>query len=218
MTKRSTPVRRYDTRTNMPEKQVKPKLTQTQMELEARDKRRLETFIDGVFAIAMMLLGPEFFVPLVQHSNQALIASLVGIVRKFIGYFLASTLLSLLLNNNWRQFQNIAYADSVLYGSNVLFLSFVVLAPFATTVWTGYPDTTAGVLFFDCAMFITGLTLYANWSYVKRRPYLLKKGITARTRRVIAYRNASLPIASALAIVLSFFSPRSATLHTCSSL
>jgi len=142
---------------------------------EARDKRRLETFIDGVFAIAMMLLGPEFFVPLVQHSNQALIASLVGIVRKFIGYFLAFTLLSLLLNNNWRQFQNIAYADSVLYGSNVLFLSFVVLAPFATMVWTGYPDTTAAVLFFDCVMFITGLTLYANWSYVKRRPYLLRK-------------------------------------------
>ena len=121
------------------------------------------------------LLGPEFFVPLVQHSNQALIASLVGIVRKFIGYFLAFTLLSLLLINYWRQFQNIAYADSVLYGSNVLFLPFVVLAPFATTVWTGYPDTTAGVLFFDCAMFITGLTLYANWSYVKRRPYLLRK-------------------------------------------
>ncbi|MGA2884421.1 MAG: hypothetical protein WBW25_09420 [Halobacteriota archaeon] len=63
MAKRSTPVRRYDTRTNMPEKQVKPKLTQTQMELETRDKRRLETFIDGVFAIAMTLLGPEFCRP-----------------------------------------------------------------------------------------------------------------------------------------------------------
>ena len=145
------------------------------MELETRDKRRLETFIVGVFAIALTLLGPEFVVPLVQHSNQALIASLAGIVSKFIGYFMAFTLLSLLLNNNWRQFQNMAYADSVLYGSNVLFLSFVALVPFATTVWTGYPDTTAGVLFFDCAMFITGLTLYANWSYVKRRPYLLRK-------------------------------------------
>ncbi|MFZ0926940.1 MAG: hypothetical protein WCE82_06635 [Halobacteriota archaeon] len=42
-------------------------------------------------------------------------------------------------------------------GINVIFLSFVVLVPFATTVWTGYPDNTAGVLFFDCVMFITGL-------------------------------------------------------------
>jgi len=27
-------------------------------------------------------------------------------------------------------------------------------------------------------MFITGLILYANWSYVKRRKYLLKKDIS----------------------------------------
>jgi uncharacterized membrane protein len=94
-----------------------------------------------------------------------------------------------------------------LYFINILFLSFVVLVPFATTIWTDYPDATGGVLFFDCVMFITGLILYANWSYVKRRPYLLKKGITARTLRVIEYRNASLPVASALAIALAFISP-----------
>ncbi|MEI7827052.1 MAG: TMEM175 family protein [Euryarchaeota archaeon] len=154
----------------MPEQEVKPEFTQSQKELEARDKRRLETFIDGVFAIAITLLGLEFVVPLVQHSNEVLLASFVGIVPKFIGYFLAFALLGILLNNNWRQFQNIAYADWVLYLINILFLSFVVLVPFATTVWTDYPDTTAGVLFFDCVMFITGLILYANWSYVKRRP------------------------------------------------
>ncbi|MGZ4926225.1 MAG: hypothetical protein ACXV4B_07220 [Halobacteriota archaeon] len=72
---------------------------------------------------------------------------------------------------------------------------------------TSYPDTTAGVLFFDCVVFIAGLILYANWSYVKRRPYLLKKDITARTRRGIAYRNATLPVASALAIAIAFVSP-----------
>ncbi|MGB9372492.1 MAG: TMEM175 family protein [Halobacteriota archaeon] len=202
----------------MPEKLVKPEYAQSQMELEARDKRRLETLIDGVFAIAITLLGLEFVVPLAQHSNEALLASFVGIMPKFIGYFLAFALLGVLLNNNWRQFQNIAYADWVLYLINVLFLSFVVLVPFATTIWTSYPDTTAGVLFFDCVMFITGLILYANWSYVKRRTYLLKKGITARTLRAIAYRNASLPVASALAIALAFVSPRSAALHPCSSL
>ena len=191
----------------MPDQRVKPELTKSQMELEARDKRRLETFTDGVFAIAITLLGLEFVIPLVQHSNEALVAALVGIVPKFIGYFLAFALLGILLNNNWRQFQNIAYADWVLYLINILFLSSVVLVPFATTVWTDYPDTTAGVLFFDCVMFISGLILYANWSYVKRRPYLLKKDITARTLRVIAYRNASLPVASALAIALAFISP-----------
>ena len=192
----------------MPDQLVRPELTKAQIELEARDKRRLETFIDGVFAIAITLLGLEFVIPLAQHSNEALVAALVGIVPKFIGYFLAFALLGILLNNNWRQFQNIAYADWVLYFINILFLSFIVLVPFATTMWTDYPDTAAGVLFFDCVMFITGLILYANWFYVKRRPFLLKKDITARTLRAITYRNASLPVGSALAIALAFVSPR----------
>ena len=126
---------------------------------------------------------------------------------KFIGYFLAFALLGILLNSHWRQFQNIAYADWVLYFINILFLSFVVLVPFATTIWTTYPDTTAGVLFFHCVMFITGFILYANWSYVKRRKHLLKKDIAMRTLRTITFRTASLPIASALAIALAFVSP-----------
>jgi uncharacterized membrane protein len=84
------------------------------MELQARDNRRLETFIDGVFAIAITLLGLKFVVPLAQHSNEALLASFVGILPKFIGYYLAFAWLGVLLNNNWGQFQNIAYADWVL--------------------------------------------------------------------------------------------------------
>ncbi len=182
-------------------------LTPSQMELEARDKRRLETFIDAVFAIAITLLGLGLIVPVVQHSNDALTTSLVGIGPKFLGYFLAFALLGILLNNNWRQFQNIVYANWVLYFINVLFLSFIVLVPFATTVFTDYPDTTAGVLFFHCVMFITGGILYANWRYVRRRPYLLKADITEQTLKEITYRNAALPLSSALAIAIAFLSP-----------
>ncbi|HYB58795.1 MAG TPA: TMEM175 family protein, partial [Candidatus Acidoferrales bacterium] len=82
----------------MPEQRVTPEFTQSQMELEARDKRRLETFIDGVFAIAITLLGLGFVVPLAQHSNEALLVSFAGLVPKFIGYFLAFALLGILLN------------------------------------------------------------------------------------------------------------------------
>ena len=182
-------------------------LTQSQRELEARDKRRLETFIDAVFAIAITLLGLGFVAPVVQYSSGALLGSLTGIAPKFAGYFLAFALVGFLLNNNWRQFQNIAYADWVLYFINILFLSFVVLVPFATVVWTTYPDTTAGVLVFHSVIFISGVILYANWAYVRWRPYLLKKDITGQTLREIVYRNVSLPLASALAIMLAFITP-----------
>jgi len=148
-----------------------------------------------------------FVAPVVQYSSGALLGSLTGIAPKFAGYFLAFALVGFLLNNNWRQFQNIAYADWVLYFINILFLSFVVLVPFATVVWTTYPDTTAGVLVFHSVIFISGVILYANWAYVRWRPYLLKKDITGQTLREIVYRNVSLPLASALAIMLAFITP-----------
>jgi len=177
------------------------------IELEARDKGRLETFIDGVFAIAITLLGFGFVAPFLQHSSGALLVFFVSLWPKFLGYFLAFFLIAALLNNNWRQFQNIALADWPLFVINVLFLAFIVLVPFATTVWTEYPDITAGVLFFHCVMLAAGLTLYGNWSYVKRHPHLLKKGVTTKTLRVIPYVNASLPIASAVAIGVAFVAP-----------
>jgi len=192
----------------MPEEPIK--LTDEQrsrLELEARDKRRLETFVDAVFAIAITLLGLEFVAPVVGHSDEALLAFLGSLYPKFVGYFLAFFLLGILLNSSWRQFQNIRYADWKLYFINVLFLAFIVLVPFATSIWTEYPDTTVGVVFFDCVVLLSGLTLYYNWSYVKRHPYLLNKGITSRTLMSIHYRNISLVLGAAVAIGLAFFTP-----------
>jgi uncharacterized membrane protein len=119
----------------------------SRIEMEARDKARLETFIDAVFAIAITLLGLEFVVPLLQHSDQALVGFLISVYPKLVGYFLAFFLLGILLNSNWRQFQNIRYADWKLFVINMVFLAFVVLMPFATSIWTEYADTTAGPCF-----------------------------------------------------------------------
>jgi uncharacterized membrane protein len=192
----------------MPEDPVEPTdETQSQIELEIRDKNRLETFIDAVFAIAITLLGLEFVVPLLKHSDETLLTFLVSMAPKFAGYFLAFFLLGVLLNNNWRQFRNIKYADWKLFFINLLFLSFIVLVPFATSILTDYADITVGVLFFHCIMLISGLTLYFNWSYVNRHPHLLRKGITSRTQKAIYYGNISLPIASTVAIAVAFITP-----------
>ena len=98
----------------------------SRVELEIRDKNRLETFVDGVFAIAITLLVLEFVVPILPHSNVAIFTYLDSLWIKFIGYFLAFFLLGILLNNHSRQFRNIEYADQKLWWLNILFLSFIV--------------------------------------------------------------------------------------------
>ena len=179
----------------------------SRIELEARDKGRLETFIDGVFAIAITLLGLDFVLPEFQHSNAALTDFLIALYPKFLGYFLAFFLLGMLLSTSWRQFQNIRYADWMLYWINVLHLAFIVLVPFATSVLTEFADTTSGVLFFHGVIFLSVLMLNFNWLHAERRPYLLKKDITARTITRMRYRNIALLTASVVAIALAFFTP-----------
>jgi uncharacterized membrane protein len=179
----------------------------SRFELEAREKGRLETFIDAVVAIAITLLGLEFVVPELEHTNESLLSFLGGMYPEFLGYFLAFFLLAFLLSTSWRQFQNIRYADWKLYTINIIFLTFIVLVPFATSVLTEFGDTTTGVLFFQIVIFLSVLTLYLNWWYVRKHPYLLKKDITSMSMRAIYYRNIALLTASGVAIVLAFFTP-----------
>ena len=88
---------------------VKDKELKSHIELEIRDKNRLETFVDGVFAIAITLLVLEFVVPVLPHSNVAILNYLSSVWIKFLGYFLAFFLLGILLNNHSRQFRNLEY-------------------------------------------------------------------------------------------------------------
>jgi uncharacterized membrane protein len=179
----------------------------SRINLEIRDKNRLETFVDGVFAIAITLLVLEFVVPILPHSNIAILTYLNSLWIKFIGYFLAFFLLGILLNNHSRQFRNIEYADQKLWWLNLIFLSFIVLVPFVTSIWIEYGDTTIGVWFFHFDMLISGLILYFNWLYIQKHKYLLSKNITSRATRIIHYRNLSFPIASLIAIVIAFITP-----------
>jgi len=176
-------------------------------ELELRDKNRLESFVDAVFAVAITLLVLDLVVPALPHSNVAIIAYLDSLLPKFVGYFLAFFLLAILLNIHNRQFKNLEYADQNLWWINIVFLAFIVLVPFVTSIWTEYGDTTIGVLFFHFNMLISGIILYFIWAYAKNHKYLLRKDITSRTISIITYRNLAIPIASIIAIGLAFFTP-----------
>lgn len=186
---------------------IQDKQLKSHIELEIRDKNRLETFVDGVFAIAITLLVLEFVVPVLPHTNTALLTYLSSVLIKFLGYFLAFFLLGILLNNHNRQFRNLEYADQKLWWLNIVFLAFIVLVPFVTSIWIEYGDTTLGVLFFHFDMLISGLLLYFMWSYIKKNKYLLRKDTTSKSLKIINYRNLIFPIASLIAIVIAFFSP-----------
>lgn len=174
--------------------------------IKIRDKNRLETFIDGVFAIAITLLGLEFVSPVIYHSNPALLGFFVNMHPLFLGYFLSFFLLGILLNSHHRQFRYMECADTNLWWINLTLLAFIVLVPFATSIWTDYPEITVSVLFFQVNMLIASTILLINWEYVKRHPQFLKN-ISSLNIKIISYRNLAVPIASLIAIFLAFINP-----------
>ena len=160
-----------------------------------------------MFCYCNHLLGLEFVVPVLAHSDVVLLNFLGSFWPNFAGYFLAFFLLGLLLNIHNRQFRNLEYANQPLWWINLVFLAFIVLVPFATSIRAKFGDTIVGSVFFDIIMLISGIILYINWYYAKNHRYLLKKDITSSTMKIINYRNLAIPIASLIAIGLAFLNP-----------
>ncbi len=178
------------------------------IQLEMRDKSRIENFVDAVFAIAMTLLVLDLSIPVVTDSNVAVLSFLGSLWPKFVGYFLAFFVLGMLLNNHHRQFLNIKYTDQKIWWINILFLAFICLVPFSTAVMSEYGDTITAVIIFNLILLIAGLLLYINWARVVNHKILLIKDITPQTIQTLKYRNLSVPLAALLATGLAFISPR----------
>lgn len=56
------------------------------------------------------------------------------------------------------------YTDQRTWWINILFLSFIVLIPFATIVISDYGNTITAIIMFNLIVLISGLLLYINWA------------------------------------------------------
>ena len=181
--------------------------TKSSIELNIRNKSRLETFVDAVIAIVITILVLELALPSITHSNAALLESLSEMLPDFAGYFLAFFLIAILLNNHHRQFMVIEYADSRLWWINIIFLVFVATIPFTTSILTEYNDLELAVILFQLNILIAGLVLYFNFLYVTKHPVPLKKGTTDRTIKILNIANLSISVSALIAIGFAFINP-----------
>ncbi len=184
------------------------KISSSELEIEKRDKTRIENFVDAVFAIAITLLILDLQVPLLAHSNSIVLGYIGGLWPKFVAYILAFFVLAILLNNHHRQFRNVQRADSRVWWINITLLAFIVFVPFSTSLLSEYGDTTIGVMIFSINMLVAGLLLFFNWNYLTHTPHLLREDINQRTIKYLKYINLVVPIAAGIAILCAFINPR----------
>jgi uncharacterized membrane protein len=167
--------------------------------------KRLETLVDGIFAIAMTLLVlgltvPHINVPLsntvIQESYYTLIPNLFSFVLSFI-------LLAAFWNRHHRMFNQIKMIDSNLLWINIIWLLFIVMVPFSASSIGQYGDYTLPCAIFNLNMLLIGLFLYLNMNYAIKKNFMNEEANTTLIKK--SKRNNEVFIIIALiAIILSF--------------
>ena len=159
------------------------------------DTGRIETFSDGVFAIAMTLLVIEIGVPHVgdEPEGTTLFGALVAQWPSYLGYVISFLQIGVIWANHHNRFSFIERSDHVLLFLNTLFLMCVAFIPFPTALLAEYIQsderTTAGAVYSGTlavtAIFFTLLWLYAATNYRLVRRDLNPTLFRAMTRRYV---------------------------------
>jgi uncharacterized membrane protein len=113
---------------------------------------RLETFADGVFAIAITLLVLEIKVPHADQAHGGLWPALLGLWPSYVGYLVSFVTIGIMWVNHHAIFQYVRKCDRRFLFANVFFLMGIAFTPFPTAVLAEHlPDpatrNTAAVFF-----------------------------------------------------------------------
>jgi uncharacterized membrane protein len=167
---------------------------------------RVVFFSDAVFAIVITLLVLELKVPhLAEHTESALRHALVELLPRVAGFVISFLIIGLMWVEHHRIFRYIAGYDAGLLWRNLLLLLCVSFVPFPTALFSeNFWSRTAFILYTASFGGVATAKLWI-WRHAVRAK-LLKHDVTPALELRIARRSIAVPLACALAIVLSFVS------------
>ncbi len=170
--------------------------------------KRIETLVDGIFAIAMTLLVLTLEVPQIPYpaTNAQILDVLSGMAPQFFIYALSFLLLATFWRINHSQFNLIKKADQGLVMINVFWLLLVALVPFSTNLVGDYGYLTVPMVFFHLNLFLIGVLFNLNWHHAAKHS-LMDESVDknfVKNQRII---NLTLPVSALIAIGLAFITP-----------
>lgn len=141
------------------------------------DTRRIESFSDGVFAIAVTLLVLEIKIPSQQIVNEfGLALALISIWPSYLAFVTSFvTILVIWAHHHWI-FSLIRRADHLLVYLNGLLLLVVTFVPFPTGLLAEYllhPQARVSASFYTGTFFLISLSFDILWRHVSRDNRLL---------------------------------------------
>jgi uncharacterized membrane protein len=169
---------------------------------------RLETFADGVFAIAITLLVLAIHLP---APDEKLGDALVAQLPEFVGYVVSFLTIGIMWVQHHRLFTLIRHSNSTFAMINVIFLMVIAFIPFPTAVLaqrlSSGVDALGASLLYGATMTAVAVMFNAIWQYASARGgHLLVTEISgARRAEARGYRY-GVPV-YVLITLLAFINP-----------
>lgn len=176
-------------------------------------KDRLETLVDGIFAIAMTLLVLNLKLPVMtdEQAKTELGAGLALLTPHLLSFALSFLLLAVFWMVHHRQFHSIEKINSPFIWLNILMLSLIVLMPFTTSLIGEYENNLLTALLFEANLLGIGLIIWAYWWYAAKNHRLISPSVTDEQIQYGLKRAMVLPFVSVIAIGPAFLTPRYST-------
>ncbi len=169
---------------------------------------RLLSLTDGVFAIVMTLLVLGLSVPILTGSSLPQdFAQLLEMWPEFACYFVTFLILGFIWSVHHYLFGLVSRSDSLLVWLNIVFLMFVTLTPFSTSLLAHHMGRALPTLLYEANFLLCQLTGYLTFSYVTGKRRLALSEIAAseikarRTSWIVGI------ILVSVAVAMSWFSP-----------
>jgi uncharacterized membrane protein len=143
---------------------------------------RLAALTDGVFAIVMTLLVLEIGIPEIAQSslNAELPQRLLELWPKFLSYVISFIILGIFWYLHHIAFHYIKRSDNGLIWLNILFLMFVALIPFSTSLFGSYVTEQLPLIIYAINIILVMVIRYIIWTYATGKQRLVDKDIDPR--------------------------------------
>ena len=176
-------------------------------------KHRLETLVDGIFAIAMTLLVLGLAVPHLsgQLTNAIIQDSYYSLYPSFFAFVLSFILLATFWNTHHRIFNQIKIINNTLLWITLIWLLFIVIVPFSASSLGEYGSYIFPNVIFNLNMLAIALLLYINLNYAIRKN-LMQEKVNKTLINYSKKRNEAFILIALLAVMLSYIIVSSSTL------
>jgi uncharacterized membrane protein len=171
--------------------------------VENTSRHRLETFSDGVFAIAATLLVLGFTVP----SGNDLGSGLLHLGPAYLAYVTSFLTIGIIWINHHTVMDTIARVDRTFLFVNMVFVLVVAFIPFPTRVVAEHLHERAAVVMYGGTILLMTLVFNVLWIYACKDRRLIGASVPDSSIRAITQAfYVGIPL-NCLVILLAIFTP-----------